>query len=420
MKFGKQLRQTVDESLPEWRSKWVAYKQLKKRIPDIGGEGTESGSRSGPGDAAAMRSEFMVMFSGEVAKVNDFYIDKEEDFIIRYEFLASKAADALADCAGGDDNENVGTSYTRGQVMDLKRKLVEFHGELVLLENYSAVNCTGFRKILKKHDKKSGAYSQRVCLPAVLVTPVSISQTLSKLLDGTEALLRRLNSITKFRRAEPVATLRYEVAPAVQSQLRLWHSFSKVLSAATLEADLSDLHRSTRVERILRALDGITLEDVGLSSAEQLNGISEVAAFLMRSPALSTALTVGCFSLPPGRRIQMLDPTLYRTGASPLYARVIVGSCQFVRYNGAWSEEDKELTVVKRDNCLISAPWPAFNFAGNSGYHVWEDATMPTLVIYATESSNFALQEMPLFVEKAPQTLVPMHEQPISKVELLR
>ena len=37
--------------------------------------------------------------------------------------------------------------------MDLKLAFSEFYLSLILLQNYQNLNFTGFRKILKKHDK---------------------------------------------------------------------------------------------------------------------------------------------------------------------------------------------------------------------------------------------------------------------------
>ena len=41
----------------------------------------------------------------------------------------------------------------RRKLMDLKLAFSEFYLSLILLQNYQNLNFTGFRKILKKHDK---------------------------------------------------------------------------------------------------------------------------------------------------------------------------------------------------------------------------------------------------------------------------
>jgi len=44
---------------------------------------------------------------------------------------------------------------------DIKLALSEFYLSLILLQNYQSLNFTGFRKILKKHDKVSEWVSER-------------------------------------------------------------------------------------------------------------------------------------------------------------------------------------------------------------------------------------------------------------------
>lgn len=50
------------------------------------------------------------------------------------------------------DKEKQGISHTRKH-NDLKLAFSEFYLSLILLQNYQNLNFTGFRKILKKHDK---------------------------------------------------------------------------------------------------------------------------------------------------------------------------------------------------------------------------------------------------------------------------
>ena len=35
MKFGKNLQKLIEEVLPEWREKFISYKDIKKRLNDI-------------------------------------------------------------------------------------------------------------------------------------------------------------------------------------------------------------------------------------------------------------------------------------------------------------------------------------------------------------------------------------------------
>lgn len=42
------------------------------------------------------------------------------------------------------------------EVAGIRREIVDFHGEMVLLLSYSSINYIGVGKILKKHDKRTG------------------------------------------------------------------------------------------------------------------------------------------------------------------------------------------------------------------------------------------------------------------------
>jgi hypothetical protein len=59
----------------------------------------------------------------------------------------------------------------------VRREVVDLHGEMVLLLNYSSINYTGLAKILKKYDKRTGG---------VLRLPVIVG-----VLAPAPALLRR-------------------------------------------------------------------------------------------------------------------------------------------------------------------------------------------------------------------------------------
>jgi SPX domain protein involved in polyphosphate accumulation len=96
MKFGKSLSSQIVETLPEWRDKFLSYKDLKKRLKLIGGtDGDERQAKrarvSEDGDEAAAaapemtpeEAEFMRLLEAELDKFNSFFVEKEEEYIIR-------------------------------------------------------------------------------------------------------------------------------------------------------------------------------------------------------------------------------------------------------------------------------------------------------------------------------------------------
>ncbi|KAF2303848.1 hypothetical protein GH714_023844 [Hevea brasiliensis] len=84
------------------------------------------------------------------------------------------------------------------ELMEVGREIVNFHGEMVLLENYSALNYTGLVKILKKYDKRSGALVRLPFIQKVMQQPFFTTHVLNKLVKECETILDSL-----FSRKEP-------------------------------------------------------------------------------------------------------------------------------------------------------------------------------------------------------------------------
>ncbi|XP_066167263.1 SPX domain-containing protein 1 isoform X1 [Oryza sativa Japonica Group] len=190
MKFGKSLSSQIVETLPEWRDKFLSYKDLKKRLKLIGGGGggeerqakrarvaADGGEEEAA--AAAMTPEeagFMRLLEAELDKFNSFFVEKEEEYIIRQK-------DRVARAAGRESKE---------ELMRVRKEIVDFHGEMVLLENYSALNYTGLVKILKKYDKRTGALIRLPFIQKVLQQPFFTTDLLYKLVKQCEAMLDQL------------------------------------------------------------------------------------------------------------------------------------------------------------------------------------------------------------------------------------
>ncbi|CAN6194505.1 unnamed protein product [Urochloa humidicola] len=193
MKFGKSLSGQIVETLPEWRDKFLSYKDLKKRLKLIGaGSGAErqpkrarredSGEADTSSAAAAMTPEeadFMRLLEAELDKFNSFFVEKEEEYIIRQKELQDRVARA----AGQESKE---------ELMRVHKEIVDFHGEMVLLENYSALNYTGLVKILKKYDKRTGALIRLPFIQKVLQQPFFTTDLLYKLVKQCETMLEQL------------------------------------------------------------------------------------------------------------------------------------------------------------------------------------------------------------------------------------
>ncbi|KAI3670947.1 hypothetical protein L1987_87592 [Smallanthus sonchifolius] len=203
MKFGKSLSNQIEQTLPEWRDKFLSYKELKKRLKLINPQGKSGDvcnreakrprfSGAGPGDwtvvdggVGGMSKEevdFVDLLEKEIEKFNFFFVEKEEEYIIKLKELQDNMAKAK------DSNE---------EMIKIRKEMVDFHGEMVLLENYSALNYTGIVKILKKYDKRTGALIRLPYIQKVLQQPFFTTDLVYKLVKECEALLDRLFPLTE-------------------------------------------------------------------------------------------------------------------------------------------------------------------------------------------------------------------------------
>ncbi|KAK3043724.1 hypothetical protein RJ639_001920 [Escallonia herrerae] len=151
MKFWKSLNNLIEETLPGWQDKFLSYKDLKKQLklifpkdgvdsrpskrPRFSGGGGGGGGGGGEGGAGEEEEvavtkeviDFVKLLEAEIEKFNAFFVDKEEGYMIRLEVLR----DRVAEINGSIE-----------ELLKVGREAVDFHGEMVLLENYSALNYT--------------------------------------------------------------------------------------------------------------------------------------------------------------------------------------------------------------------------------------------------------------------------------------
>lgn len=102
MKFWKILRKLLDEIFPDWQDKFISYKDLKQQLKLISPLTESSGnlvdndnerSKKRPrfcdeGDegkeVTKEMKDFVMLLEGEIKKFNGFFMDKEEEYIIRF------------------------------------------------------------------------------------------------------------------------------------------------------------------------------------------------------------------------------------------------------------------------------------------------------------------------------------------------
>ncbi|KAK8951252.1 SPX domain-containing protein 4 [Platanthera zijinensis] len=185
MKFGKDFRTHLDETLPEWRDKFLCYKPLKKLIKNLSVDGDE-GADGHPW--IGFEDWFVRMLDEELEKFNDFYVDKEEEFVIRLQELKERIERLRAKQRGTLTSE----SKFSEEMLEIKKAFVSIHGEMVLLKNYSSLNFAGLVKILKKYDKRTGGLLTLPFTRRALRQPFFTIEPLTRLVHVCEANLELL------------------------------------------------------------------------------------------------------------------------------------------------------------------------------------------------------------------------------------
>ncbi|CAF2124071.1 hypothetical protein BRARA_C02282 [Brassica rapa] len=190
MKFGKRIKEQIQESLPEWRDKFLRYKELKNLI-------------SSPDPAEFI---FIGLLNSEIEKFNAFFVEQEEDFIIHHKELQYRIQ-RLVEKYGDNDDETF-----REEIGEIRKDIVNFHGEMVLLINYSNINYTCLAKILKKYDKRRGGALRSPFIQKVLHQPFFKTDLVSRLVREWETTIDAV-----FPASNAEAERGYERSAAVSS-----------------------------------------------------------------------------------------------------------------------------------------------------------------------------------------------------------
>ncbi|XP_013403648.1 xenotropic and polytropic retrovirus receptor 1 [Lingula anatina] len=176
MKFGEHL---AAHTTPEWRKQDIQYETMKEALYECV-EGVPSAEEVDPETIeryyAKFDEKFLQKCDKELKKINTFFAEKLAEAVRKYESLkaeleafkrihmASQETNLRRRKQGGQLQgllklpahvvQDKSAKTTR-KIHDLKLAYSEFYLSLILLQNYQTLNFTGFRKILKKHDKVS-------------------------------------------------------------------------------------------------------------------------------------------------------------------------------------------------------------------------------------------------------------------------
>jgi SPX domain protein involved in polyphosphate accumulation len=196
---GQQKRKSNDEFLYEVQKKRKGDKDCIfeennltgdfAQAPESGGEEQEQSPRR----PTENDEHFLQLLKTELHKFNAFFLEKEEEFLIRLSILEEKTDEMKERRAlSGSACER----STHDEVIDVQSKVVTLHGEMVLLMNYSSLNYVGLLKILKKYDKVTKSnLRQLICASLLQQQPFFSIASLKKMVARSLACEDSLRSL---------------------------------------------------------------------------------------------------------------------------------------------------------------------------------------------------------------------------------
>ncbi|XP_072429502.1 solute carrier family 53 member 1-like [Chiloscyllium punctatum] len=201
MKFAEHLSAHIT---PEWRKQYIQYEAFKEMLytaqdqaPSLEVTDQDTVKRY----FAKFEEKFFQCCEKELAKINTFYSEKLAEAQRRFATLQNELQSTLEVQMDRNAVSNLRQRRTvfplshkervqHRNIRDLKLAFSEFYLSLILLQNYQNLNFTGFRKILKKHDKMletSRGADWRVA--HVEVAPFYTCKKITQLISETEALV---------------------------------------------------------------------------------------------------------------------------------------------------------------------------------------------------------------------------------------
>ncbi|XP_073304622.1 SPX domain-containing protein 1-like [Primulina huaijiensis] len=208
MKFWKILRNLINQTLPDWQDKFLSYKELKQHLNlkylskennILGKERPNKQSRMSREHARQTPeaiNEFTNLLHAEINKFNKFVMNKEEMYIIRFQMLKDNV---------------VKVQCSTVELMKIGRRMVDFHGEMILFENYSALYYVGLVKNLKKHDKRSSE-DHRIrpaFVPIIVQQPFLRTEMIKDLVKKCESIII-YHIFLAHQHQEPTSSMRRE------------------------------------------------------------------------------------------------------------------------------------------------------------------------------------------------------------------
>lgn len=235
MKFSEHL---TSHLTPEWRIQYVQYEKMKATLYDAldNMPSLDEHDRSVREQYfSQFEEQFFIFCDKELEKVNTFFAEKIAEAQRKFTTLRNEIeggsfspSSSLHHMRRGaiaaeplDANIKKLLARTHRKVKDLKLAFSEFYLSLVLLQNFQQLNFTGFRKILKKHDKlfetENGSNFKKKVQKALFF----VNKQVDNLISETENIF--INELEGGDRSKAMNRLR--VPPLTEREKRSWVIF---------------------------------------------------------------------------------------------------------------------------------------------------------------------------------------------------
>ncbi|RHZ82191.1 hypothetical protein Glove_112g42 [Diversispora epigaea] len=216
MKFGKQI---LNQQTTEWAAHYVNYKALKKIINSLQ-SAYQNNERSLPPTPVTIgtslntdslqiddypkfiqqqKAAFFFKLERELEKVNTFYLQKEQEFKVRLRTLIDKKRILLG--------RGRKLSANSASLVTLTEAFQKFQQDLNKLQQFIEINATGFRKILKKWDKRSKSSTKELYLARQIeIQPCFNPDIIADLADNVDINLKELQSLMNGLYSTPLSS----------------------------------------------------------------------------------------------------------------------------------------------------------------------------------------------------------------------
>lgn len=131
---------------------------------------------------------FFLYCDQELKKINTFYSEKLAEATRKYASLSTELKEAIEMSQKSTKKSSQKGQIPQRKVQELRLAFSEFYLSLILLQNYQNLNYTGFRKILKKHDKLLRVdYGAKWRQEHVEISHFFTNKDIDKLINETES-----------------------------------------------------------------------------------------------------------------------------------------------------------------------------------------------------------------------------------------